>query len=795
MANTTPEAAKQPKKKHWLLIILLLVVLAAAVVIIYLAQSGTFFKGAIVSTDEGVIGEAISAIDKNSMQNVTSGPYFHVSSFHGKYCAPSAVLGTVDCPFSTIDDAEDSIKEQGITTAEIRLQAGGGYTHDDGILLSDGRYSIIGGWDETFSIVTTTPSWIFTNIKMENANGEIRNLYFHQAGISNKAMIEIDNNGSPSGTNYNISNVIAIGVGSQHLIKYATDRDLNKGMIENLKIWDSKFDHGSAVEVMGNGDVIIRNSHINNVAATNGILKVDENVKVLNNLITNTPNYADSGISTPHAIAIEDGADTTLINNTIADNAFSNFIVNQTGEGWMIIFNNLLSNSGRNIFKLQETNSLSARSNSWGVISTGPGYTTPVYGVDENKNFSCNPKFKGGDNSTPEYYMLGSDSTCKDVGLETEKIKELTSPDYFGVNRPFGSGMDLGFNEYTMTFVYVEPVELHFLTLIGVCGDGTVDSGEDCDDGNTVDGDGCSATCNIEPPIAPVCGNNLVESGEQCDDGNTVNADGCSSTCQNEQALDPVCGNGTVESGEECDDGNTIDDDGCSSTCQEEVLVEPDIDKCENINGLQLEVPSGYEQTGNNCYLIDADDDDDDDDDDEETVCGEWDDASDNDAEYDIWVWLCDRDILKGHQDGTLRIDEKLTRAELLALAFRASDYENEYDVDDDASYCFNDVDDEWFAKYACTAEDEGFVEGYTGNIFKPANTVILAEGLKMFLGSLDEPYDINPNPNKWYFDMLQDAADDNYLPYSLTSEEAVGPIELTRRKAANMLYRIMVYR
>lgn len=30
------------------------------------------------------------------------------------------------------------------------------------------------------------------------------------------------------------------------------------------------------------------------------------------------------------------------------------------------------------------------------------------------------------------------------------------------------------------------------------------------------------------------CGNSVIESGEQCDDGNTTNGDGCSSTCQSE---------------------------------------------------------------------------------------------------------------------------------------------------------------------------------------------------------------------------------------------------------------------
>jgi cysteine-rich repeat protein len=33
------------------------------------------------------------------------------------------------------------------------------------------------------------------------------------------------------------------------------------------------------------------------------------------------------------------------------------------------------------------------------------------------------------------------------------------------------------------------------------------------------------------PPPPPVCGNGILEAGEQCDDGNTVNGDGCSCTC------------------------------------------------------------------------------------------------------------------------------------------------------------------------------------------------------------------------------------------------------------------------
>jgi cysteine-rich repeat protein len=101
-----------------------------------------------------------------------------------------------------------------------------------------------------------------------------------------------------------------------------------------------------------------------------------------------------------------------------------------------------------------------------------------------------------------------------------------------------------------------------------VCGNGIVEMGEQCDDGNTVNGDGCSSTCQLEHAV---CGNGVVETGEQCDDGNTVSGDGCSSTCQLETTT-PCCGNGIIEAGEQCDDGNTVGGDGCSSTCQLEYV-------------------------------------------------------------------------------------------------------------------------------------------------------------------------------------------------------------------------------
>jgi len=80
------------------------------------------------------------------------------------------------------------------------------------------------------------------------------------------------------------------------------------------------------------------------------------------------------------------------------------------------------------------------------------------------------------------------------------------------------------------TFISVGELEV-FGPPASLCGNGVLDSGEECDDGNTVSGDGCNADCTL-----PACGNGTVVYPEQCDDGNRVGGDGCSSICRLENA-------------------------------------------------------------------------------------------------------------------------------------------------------------------------------------------------------------------------------------------------------------------
>jgi cysteine-rich repeat protein len=126
---------------------------------------------------------------------------------------------------------------------------------------------------------------------------------------------------------------------------------------------------------------------------------------------------------------------------------------------------------------------------------------------------------------------------------------------------------------------------------INYCGNSVIGDSEQCDDGNSMSGDGCSSTCQVQSgwvcmspgtPCTLACGNGMINAGEQCDDFNTISNDGCSSSCQVEagwQCTSPgtactrLCGNGVIDSGEQCDymaPGVTTND--CTQSC---TLVAP----------------------------------------------------------------------------------------------------------------------------------------------------------------------------------------------------------------------------
>ncbi len=138
--------------------------------------------------------------------------------------------------------------------------------------------------------------------------------------------------------------------------------------------------------------------------------------------------------------------------------------------------------------------------------------------------------------------------------------------------------------------------------IVPTCGNGRIDAGEECDDANTRNSDGCNAQCRLERGI---CGDGVINTalGEQCDlgSGNGRTGADCDVFCRwvrlqqcgdriVDQATEqcdnggqngnypttrclsncvlPYCGDRIVEVNEECDDGNVLSNDGCDYTCR-----------------------------------------------------------------------------------------------------------------------------------------------------------------------------------------------------------------------------------
>jgi cysteine-rich repeat protein len=136
------------------------------------------------------------------------------------------------------------------------------------------------------------------------------------------------------------------------------------------------------------------------------------------------------------------------------------------------------------------------------------------------------------------------------------------------------------------------------------CGNGVLTPDEVCDDGNTTNGDGCSADCRSNE----TCGNGIVDpaAGEQCDDGNTIDGDGCQHDCKF-----PRCGDGITDVGlsEECDAGSAnanTPDAACRTNCQlprcGDHIVDPSLGEvCDDGNNQSADGCSGDCKSNETC--------------------------------------------------------------------------------------------------------------------------------------------------------------------------------------------------
>ncbi len=168
-----------------------------------------------------------------------------------------------------------------------------------------------------------------------------------------------------------------------------------------------------------------------------------------------------------------------------------------------------------------------------------------------------------------------------------------------------------------------------------------------------------------------------------------------------------------------------------------------------------------------------------------ETTEDTYSDVASDDIYFDAVVYLSDLGVVQGDSDSdTFRPDDGLNRAEMTKIIVEATTEEDLADFDTD---CFGDVPaGEWYTPYVCYAKDAGWVVGYEGDVFRPAQNVTFVEGLKILLEGKGILYDAETDP--WYQGPVDTASLANYIPIDVTGFQD----DLRRDQMADMITRVL---
>jgi len=297
--------------------------------------------------------------------------------------------------------------------------------------------------------------------------------------------------------------------------------------------------------IMSNGgrltviDCTIRDNQAGNMGG--GIYKEGGNLLVIGSTISNNFSFNVGG-------GIASDSQAHLINTTVSGNRVLN-----TGGG---IYN------GQTMTLTNCTVTLN------GCINTGSGIDSRSDGVEHlelENTIAAGNRLLTLDPIAMELVDLGPGVDCigDDVGgsynlLQTNMCAITGSANQIGADAMLGELQDNGGQTPTHALLAGSPAIDAANPATPGSGPGTCPTADQRAIGRPQ-----GAACDVGAYEAAPCGNGSLDAGEDCDDANGIDGDGCDSNCTT-----TGCGNGVTTAGEECDDGNLADGDCCSSTCR-----------------------------------------------------------------------------------------------------------------------------------------------------------------------------------------------------------------------------------
>ena len=149
----------------------------------------------------------------------------------------------------------------------------------------------------------------------------------------------------------------------------------------------------------------------------------------------------------------------------------------------------------------------------------------------------------------------------------------------------------------------------------------------------------------------------------------------------------------------------------------------------------------------------------------------------------DIMSLLSELNIMVGDDDGNLRLDDNVSRAEFAKIAVASSSYKDTVATGLKVSP-FKDVTyTHWSAPYIKAAVSAGIAEGYVDSTFRPDNTVSYEEALTMVLKVLG--YTTQDFGDSWPYGQMG-LANSLEITKNVNAEQGEA---LTRRQVARLIY------